>query len=87
MALDRVDVLKYEVMYQGSEAGELGHGLHLQLGHEIGAVHFDRALAGVEACGGLLVQVTAQDVGQYFAFPGCEGLKSGLQLAAAGVSE
>jgi hypothetical protein len=41
------------------EMGELGHGLHLQLGHEVGAVRFASALAGVEIDGGLLVQLAA----------------------------
>jgi len=41
------------------EVGKLGHGLHLQLGHEIGAVRFDGPLTGVELDGGLLVQLAA----------------------------
>ena len=66
------------------ELGEFGHGLHLQLGHEIGAVRLDGAFAGVEVAGDLLVQLAAQDVGQHLALSRRERVESGPQFPAAG---
>jgi hypothetical protein len=66
------------------EVGKFGHGLHLQLGPEIGAVRFDGALAGVDVGGDLLVQLAAQNMGHHFTLPRRERIESGAQFTAAG---
>jgi hypothetical protein len=46
------------------KVGEFGYGLHLQLGHEMGAVRFDGALAGVNVEGDLFVQPATEHMGR-----------------------
>src|SRR5689334_23372542 len=41
---------------------QLGNGLHLKLGHDVGTMSFDGAFARAEIVGSLLVQLSAQDM-------------------------
>src|SRR5688572_30770780 len=57
--------------------------MNLELGHQIGTMAFDVSLVNREVGGDLLVQLTAQDVGQYFLIARSEPGEANLQFALA----
>jgi hypothetical protein len=65
------------------EAGEFGHGLHLQLGHEIGPVRLDGSLGGGEIVGNLFIQLTLQHMREHFVLARRERLEAGTQFLPA----
>ena len=63
---------------------QLGDGFDLELAHDAGAVALDRALIDAEVAGDLLVQLSAEDVGEDFAVARGERVERGAQLVQAG---